>query len=193
MTPLEIVLLFGSVRTERQGIRAVRFVERQFRSRGHDVTVVDPLEVQLPLLDRMFKEYPPGAAPETLQRLAALYRRADAFVIITGEYNHSIPPALTNLLDHFLEEYFFRPSAIVCYSSGSFGGVRAAVQLRAMLCELGMPSTPSLFPIPRIRTALADDGTPADPAFEKRFDKFASELEWYADALRQKRNAGLPY
>jgi NAD(P)H-dependent FMN reductase len=193
MTPLEIVLLFGSVRTERQGIRAVRFVERQFRSRGHAVTVVDPLEVQLPLLDRMFKEYPPGAAPETLQRLAALYRRADAFVIITGEYNHSIPPALTNLLDHFLEEYFFRPSAIVCYSSGSFGGVRAAVQLRAMLCELGMPSTPSLFPIPRIRTALTDDGTPADPAFEKRFDKFASELEWYADALRQKRNAGLPY
>jgi NAD(P)H-dependent FMN reductase len=193
MTPLETVLLFGSVRTERRGIRAVRFVERRFQSRGHAVTVVDPLDVQLPLLDRMFKEYPPGEAPETLERLAALYRRADAFVIITGEYNHSIPPALTNLLDHFLEEYFFRPSGIVCYSAGSFGGVRAAVQLRAMLCELGMPSTPSLFPIPRIGTALADDGTPADPAVEKRFDKFASELEWYADALRQKRNAGVPY
>ena len=44
-----------------------------------------------------------------------MYRAADAFVV-SGEYNHSIPPALSNLLDHFLEEYFWRPSAIVCYS-----------------------------------------------------------------------------
>ena len=53
---------------------------------------------------------------------SGLFRRADAFVIVTAEYNHSIPPALSNTLDHFLEEYFWRPSAIVCYSAGAFGG-----------------------------------------------------------------------
>src|SRR5687768_13739848 len=151
---LNTVVLLGSVRSDRVGIRAARFVERLLHARGHTVTVVDPAILQLPLLDRMYKEHPPGMAPALLEQLASLYRTADAFVVVTAEYNHSIPPALSNLLDHFLEEYFWRPSAIVCYSAGQFGGVRAAMQLRAMLCELGMPSIPSLFPIPRIQAAL---------------------------------------
>src|SRR6185369_9488669 len=108
--------------------------------------------------DRMYKEYPAGQAPATLERLAGQIKAADGFVIVSGEYNHSIPPALSNLLDHFLEEYFFRPSAIVCYSGGPFGGVRAAMQLRAMLCELGTPSIPSLLPIPRVAEAVSESG-----------------------------------
>src|SRR5688572_11764479 len=142
----------------------------------------------------MYKEYPKGSAPQVLESLAELYRAADAFVVVTGEYNHSVPPALSNLLDHFLEEYFFRPSAIVCYSSGAFGGVRAAMQLRAMLCELGMPSISSLFPIPSIQTAFDEDGTPREQAaVERRFARFASELEWYASALSEARRSGVPY
>jgi NAD(P)H-dependent FMN reductase len=191
--PLNIVVIYGSVRSNRQGIKAARFVERQLRDRGHDLTLVDPLEVRLPLLDRMYKEYPRGTAPEVLERLATLYRAADAFVVVSGEYNHSIPPALLNLLDHFLEEYFFRPSAIVSYSGGAFGGVRAAIQLRATLGELGMPSISSMFAVPRVGTAFSDDGTPADPAMAKRFVKFAAELEWYAEALRDRRKVGVPY
>lgn len=190
---LSIAVLVGSVRRERQGIKAARFAETQLRRRGHQVTLVDPCLLQLPLLDRMYKEYPAGEAPETLERLAQLYRSVDAFVIVTGEYNHAVPPALTNLLDHFLEEYFFRPSAIVCYSSGAFGGVRAAVQLRAMLCELGMPSISSMFPIPKVVSAFTDEGVAVDQALERRFERFASELEWYAEALRDRRARGVPY
>jgi NAD(P)H-dependent FMN reductase len=190
---LSIVVLYGSVRSARKGIRAARFVERQLRDRGHDVTLVDPLELQLPLLDTMYKEHPAGSAPPVLEGLATLYRAADAFVVVTGEYNHSVPPALLNLLDHFLEEYFFRPSAIVSYSAGSFGGVRAAMQLRATLAELGMPSISSTFPVPKIGSALSDDGTPAEEVMLKRFQKFASELEWYAEAFRDRRQRGVPY
>jgi NAD(P)H-dependent FMN reductase len=190
---LATVVLVGSVRSDRQGIKAARYVERLLRMRGHQVSVVDPLELQLPLLDRMYKEYPKGAAPEVLESLATLYRAADAFVVVSGEYNHSIPPALSNLLDHFLEEYFFRPSAIVCYSAGAYGGVRAAMQLRAMLCELGMPSISSLFPIPRIQTALDAEGRPVDSELDRRFGRFAGELEWYAEALRDRRSKGVPY
>ena len=190
---LKIAVLVGSVRSDRKGIRAARFVERMLAARGHAATVVDPLALQLPLLDRMFKEYPAGSAPENLQMLAELYRAADAFVVVSAEYNHSIPPALSNLLDHFLEEYFWRPSGIVCYSAGAFGGVRAAMQLRAMLCELGMPSIPSLFAIPRIELALDDMGVAHDPEPERRFARFAAELEWYATALHVARQDGVPY
>jgi NAD(P)H-dependent FMN reductase len=191
--PLTIVVILGTVRSERQGIKAARFVVRTMTARGHDVTLVDPLVEQLPLLDRMYKEYPAGTAPAVLERLAALYRSADAFIIVSGEYNHSIPPALSNLLDHFLEEYFFRPSAIVCYSGGAWGGVRAMVQLRATLAELGMPSISSHFPIPRVQDAFDDDGMPKEAWIEERFPRFASELEWYAEALRVARGKGTPY
>jgi NAD(P)H-dependent FMN reductase len=168
-------------------------MQNALAARGHDVTIVDPVKIQLPMLDRMYKEYPKGQAPAVLEDLATLYRAADAFVIVSGEYNHSIPPALSNLLDHFLEEYFFRPSAIVCYSTGAFGGVRAAMQLRAMLSELGMPSIPSLFPVPRIQDAITEEGTPKDPKVERRFVRFAAELEWTANALREARQKGVPY
>ena len=190
---LNCVVLVGSVRSDRQGIKAVRYVEKSLAARGHDLTVVDPVEVQLPLLDRMYKEYEKGKAPAVLERLALLYRTADAFIVVSGEYNHSIPPALSNLLDHFLEEYFFRPSAIVCYSAGAFGGVRAAMQLRALLSELGMPSISSLFPIPKIQDALDSSGVSLDKALDRRFNRFAAELEWYAEALREARRKGVPY
>jgi NAD(P)H-dependent FMN reductase len=190
---LKLVVLLGSVRFNRQGIRAARYLEASLAARGHEVTLVDPAEKQLPLLERMYKEYEPGKAPPVLEELAATYRAADGFVVISAEYNHSIPPALSNLLDHFLEEYFFRPSAIVCYSAGGFAGVRAAMQLRAMLCELGMPSIPSLFPIPKIQSALDEQGRPQDPGLDRRFTRFVIELEWYANALREARGKGVPY
>jgi NAD(P)H-dependent FMN reductase len=184
---LTLIILYGSVRSERQGIRAARFVVNECRARGHAVTLVDPLEYRLPLLDKMYKEYPKGGAPDTLERLAALIVPADAVVVVSGEYNHSIPPALSNLLDHFLEEWFWKPSAIVCYSAGGFGGVRAAMQLRMMLGELGMSSIPSIFPVPKVQDALAEDGTPRDPKTHERAQKFLDELEWYAWALRTAR------
>ena len=190
---MKFAVLVGSVRSDRQGIKAARFVARSLTSRGHDVSLVDPCVLKLPLLDRMFKEYPSGEAPETLEQLATLYRAVDGFVIVSGEYNHSVPPALSNLLDYFLEEYFFRPSAIVCYSAGQFGGVRAAMQLRAMLCELGMPSISSLFPIPSIGKVLDEHGQATDPAYDRRFGRFAAEFEWYASALRTARQSGVPY
>jgi NAD(P)H-dependent FMN reductase len=191
--PLDIAILYGSVREARAGIRLVRFLDAALRRRGHSTTVADAAELRLPLLDRMYKEYAPDAAPPVLTRLAALYRRVDAFAIVSGEYNHGIPPALKNLLDHFLEEYFFRPSAIVCYSAGAFGGVRAAMALRMTLAELGMPSIPSLLPVPRVQDAFTPAGEPTDPGFEARCERFFREFEWYAEALRRARDAGVPY
>lgn len=190
---LEIVLLFGSVRTQRRGEAAVRYVERRLASRGHRTTLLDARELNLPMLDRSYKDYPRGEAPEVLERMATILRPADAFVVIAGEYNHGPQPGLKNLLDYFLAEWAWRPSAIVCYSTGPFGGVRAAMQLRAILCELRMPSIPSLFPIPRIASAFDDAGEPTDPASPKHFDRFASELEWYAEALRERRARGVPH
>lgn len=184
---LKIVVFYGSVRSERQGIKAARFIVQQCKSRGHEVAFIDPAEYQLPLLDKMYKEYQPEEAPELLQRMASKIIPADAYIVVSGEYNHTIPPALANLMDHFLDEYFWKPSAIVCYSAGAFGGVRAAIALRSMLAEMGTSSIPSVLPIPRVQDAFSDDGTPGDERYYARAGKFLDELEWYASALREAR------
>ncbi len=184
---LKLLVFYGSVRSERQGIKAARFIVNQCRKRGHEVTLADAAEHRLPLLDKMYKEYEPGKAPVPIQRLADLVKPADAYIVVSGEYNHNVPPALANLLDHFLEEYFYKPSAIVCYSAGSFGGVRAAMALRPMLAEMGMSSIPSMLPVPRVQSAFDEDGKPLDDAWFKRSDKFLDELEWYAYAMKAAR------
>src|ERR1700733_12296943 len=190
---LLIPVLLGSVRSDRQGIRAARYIMALLEQRGHKPVLVDPREKPLPMLDRMYKEYPAGTAPAVMQELAELYRRADGFVIVTAEYNQSVPPALKNLLDHFLEEYFWRPSTIVSYSAGRFAGVRAAVALRTILCELGMPSLPSVLSIPTIGSTLTAESASNEAWIDKGAERFLAEFEWYAEALAARRKRGTPY
>lgn len=192
MGRLTIPILFGSVRHDRAGTRACRWIMREIAARGHEPVLIDAAAIGLPLLDRMYKEFAPGAAPAPLDDLAELYRRADGFLIVSGEYNHAAPAALKNLLDIFLEEYFWRPSGIVCYSAGQFGGVRAAMQLRMTLAELGMSSVPSLLPVPRIAEAIDQDGNALVPGLDASRDRFLDEFLWYAETLAAGRAAGVP-
>jgi NAD(P)H-dependent FMN reductase len=192
---LTVPVLYGSVRSHRAGIRAARYVERGLRARGMEPVLVDPMEHDLPLLDKMFKEYAPGEAPAPMQALADLFRRADAFVIVSGEYNHLPPPALVNLLDHYLNEFYWRPAGLVTYSAGAMGGVRAGVHLRDMLSELGMVSIPSALAYARVSATFEEDGrrTKDPDGSDQFFDRFCAELTWYAEALRAKRAEGVPY
>ena len=192
ITTLTIPILFGSVRHDRAGIRACHWVIAALKARGHAPVLVDAAEIGLPLLDRMYKEFAPGTAPAPLDDLGELYRRADGFLIVSGEYNHAAPAALKNLLDAFLEEYFWRPSGIVSYSAGQFGGVRAAMQLRMTLAELGMSSIPSLMPVPRILDAIDNAGKAAAPGLDASLARFLDEFIWYCEALKGRRDKDTP-
>jgi len=187
-TNLKTAVIYGSERSGRQGIKAARFVVRKLEERGHDVTLVDSGEHELPMLDKMYKEYEPGQAPAAMQEIARTLIAADGFIIVSGEYNHSIPAALKNLLDHFQSEYLYKPSGVVTYSAGPFGGVRALVNLRGILAELGTPSIPSAFPISGIYKAFDDDGNALDAPYDERIVKFLDEYEWYANALKKARD-----
>jgi NAD(P)H-dependent FMN reductase len=193
-----VAVLLGSVRNDRMGSRAAKWVMAELEKRGHKAVLVDAAELKLPLLVKMWKEIkkdPPAKYEKLhgkLAPLAKLYARADGFCMVSGEYNHSIPPGLTNLLDYFLEEYFFRPSAIVCYSSTPYGGVRAAMQLRALLPEAGMPTIPSLQPIPSIGNSLSEDGTALTQELAEKSGKFFDEFDWYMRAMKGERAKGVP-
>jgi NAD(P)H-dependent FMN reductase len=133
-----ILVFYGSYRSDRMGIRLAQFVVDRLRRRDEDVELIDAKAVNLPMLDRMYKEYPKGQAPEALEQLARKIRDADGFIFVTGEYNWGIQPGLKNLTDHFLEEWFWRPAAIVSYSGGRLSGARAATAWHGTLSEMGM-------------------------------------------------------
>ncbi len=142
------------------------------------------------MLDRMFKEYAPGEAPPAMARLAARIREADGFVIVAGEYNWGIQPGLKNLTDHFLEEWFWRPVAVVSYSPGRLGGARAATAWHGTLSEMGMVVISSTMAIGGITHALDADGQPTGDggaAIEANFPRLAADLEWWAEAARKQR------
>lgn len=188
------IVFYGSYRHDRQGIKAACFMIEQLQQRNHEVIFADAKEYGFGILDRMYKEYEQGQAPEKMEKLAEHIRTSDGFVVVAGEYNHSIQPGLSNLMDHYLEEYYFRPAGIVSYSVGGFGGVRAAVQLRAFLTEMGMPTISTIFSISKISDALDETGVPQDAALTKKVGQFLDELEWYEEALqRQRQEKGTPF
>jgi NAD(P)H-dependent FMN reductase len=185
-----ILVFYGSYRSDRMGIRLADFLVERLRGRGNDVALIDAREVGLPMLDRMYKEYPKGQAPERLEKLAGQIRDADGFVFVAGEYNWGIQPGLKNLTDHFLEEWFWRPAAIASYSAGRFSGARAAIAWHGTLSEMGMLVISSTIAVGQIAQALSTTGQPigeGGKALEHMFARFADDLAWWVEAAKAQR------
>ena len=190
-----ILIFYGSYRSDRMGIRLAEFVVERLRRRGDDVELIDAKVINLPMLDRMYKEYPPGKAPEPLERLAGKIREADGFVFVTGEYNWGVQPGLKNLTDHFLEEWFWRPAAIASYSAGRLSGARASTAWHGTLSEMGMVVISSTIAVGQIGHTLDADGVPtgeAGKALEGAFPRFADDLSWWMEAAKSQRQRKSP-
>jgi NAD(P)H-dependent FMN reductase len=190
-----ILVFYGSYRSDRMGIRLADYIVTGLRGCGNKVELIDARSIALPMLDRMYKEYPPGSAPPAMEQLAAKIRAADAFVFVTGEYNWGIQPGLKNLTDHFLEEWFWRPAAIASYSAGRLSGARAGTAWHGILSEMGMIVISSTLAVGPIAQALSADAKPsgdAGQALEKAFPRFAQDLSWWAEAAKAQRSRRPP-
>ncbi|HML27895.1 MAG TPA: NAD(P)H-dependent oxidoreductase [Hyphomicrobium sp.] len=186
----KILVFYGSYRSDRMGIRLADFVVSRLKQRGADVEFIDAKAVNLPMLDRMYKEHKPGTAPAALEDLAQKIKAADAFVFVVGEYNWGIQPGLKNLTDHFLEEWFWRPAAIASYSAGRMAGARSATAWHGTLSEMGMIVISSTLSVGPIGQTLGPDGEPlgdAGKALEKSFPRFADDLAWWTEAGKAQR------
>lgn len=190
-----ILIFYGSYRSDRQGIRLAEWLVRAFVERGASAELIDAKALDLPMLDRMYKEYPQGGAPPALEALAEKIRTADAFVFVTGEYNWGVQPGLKNLTDHFLEEWYWRPAAIVSYSAGRFAGARAGLAWHGILSEMGMVVVSSTIAVGGITHAFDAGGKPADDggsALTHAFPRFADDLAWWTQAAGAQRERHAP-
>jgi NAD(P)H-dependent FMN reductase len=190
-----ILVLYGSYRTDRLGIRLADYIVARLHARGAEAELIDAKQVGLPMLDRMHKEYPPGSAPPAMEELAGKIRSADAFVFVAGEYNWGVQPGLKNLTDHFLEEWFWRPAAIASYSFRRISGARANVAWHGTLSEMGMVVISSTLTVGPITETLGADAQPTGEggkALERAFGRFADDLAWWTEAAKAQRERRSP-
>lgn len=183
---MNVTLILGTVREARIGEAVMQKVQSLIDF-PYTITVIDPVEYQLPLLDKRYYEMEQPS--DMFQQLHEIFTSSDGFILVTAEYNHGIPPALKNMLDHFGREFQHKACGIVSYSTGAVGGARATEQLRLVCSTLGMPP---IGPSPAWGLAnKADD--PSGKAFlenfEKAFKSFLKEFDWYLHALADKRKA----
>lgn len=156
------------------------------------VELIDALDYPLDAVFKPHFAYARGKAPATLNQLAEKIEAADGFIMISPEYNHSMSPALANLLNHFGSSLFsYKPSAIVTYSAGQWGGMRAAVGMRTYLSELGCLPVSAMVHVPKAQEVFAADGSPQSGVDQASwFDYFGrtfSQLVWWAEAARLHR------
>jgi NAD(P)H-dependent FMN reductase len=185
-----ILVFYGSYRSDRRGVRLADYLVRSLAERGADVELIDAKAVGLPMLDRMYKEHPPGGAPPAMEALATKIKAADGFVFVTGEYNWGPQPGLKNLTDHYLEEWFWRPAAIASYSAGRLSGARSNSIWHATLTEMGMVVISTTLTVGPIDRALDADGRPigdGGAALVGAFPRFADDLAWWVEAARTQR------
>jgi NAD(P)H-dependent FMN reductase len=190
-----ILVLYGSYRSDRMGIRLATYVVDRLKKRGEDPELIDAKAIGLPMLDRMYKEYPKGGAPSAMEQLAEKIRAADAFLFVTGEYNWGMQPGLKNLTDHFLEEWFWRPAAVASYSAGRLSGARSNSAWHCTLAEMGMVVISSTLTVGPIAETLNPEGEPTGDAgkfLEGAFPRFAADLAWWTEAAKAQRQRKAP-
>jgi len=195
---MKILIFLGSVRDStpprpaRLGLRVARACAAHLTAGGIDATIIDLLDLDLPTPFKPHFAYASDRAPEALDALARQIADADGYVMVSPEYNHSMSPALAGLLNHFGSAlYSFKPSAIVTYSAGQWGGTRAAVNMRTFLSELGCLPVSAMVHVPHAQEVLAEDGSYADGVDADRWASYLNrcfqQLTWWAAAARTQR------
>ncbi|MFC2991484.1 NADPH-dependent FMN reductase [Halomonas tibetensis] len=178
----------------RLGLRVARACVQLLEADGATVELIDPLDIELGGVFKPHFAYATSRVPEALDSLAGKIEAADGYVMVSPEYNHSMSPALSHLLNHFGSSLFaFKPSAIVTYSAGQWGGARAAVAMRTFLSELGCLPVSAMIHVPRAQEALDEDGGFQDDPdrWVGYFGRTLGQLGWWAEAAashREKRD-----
>ncbi|XP_068218193.1 FMN-dependent NADPH-azoreductase-like [Palaemon carinicauda] len=193
---LRMLVFLGSTREGRMGENVAKCVVNLLSEVKHEVELIDPLKiggdghVHQPMHFYRDQNDVPEWMIETNNKIV----NANAYVIVTPEYNCGLPPALTSVLDNFPPaSYRHKPCGIVCYSMGSFGGIRAASFARPFLSELGMVSTPSACVIPQVVGKFSDEGECNDERIKNNLEKVVKEISWYGRAMEEMRSKeGVP-
>ena len=179
-TDLFILVLAGTTRVQRKSFNAAKLIaEIGSQIDGIKIELVDPCDYKFP----GDGDDPEGKDPKYTE----LTKQADAYFIVSPEYNHSFPGSLKRMLDSELENYIHKPVALAGASSGMWGGVRAVEALVGAVREMGMAVTYTDVYFPKVQELFDEEGKLLNDYYLKAVRKAYDELIWMAKTLKYGR------
>ncbi|NUW35642.1 NAD(P)H-dependent oxidoreductase [Nonomuraea sp. SMC257] len=195
MSKLKIIV--GTTRLTRAADRVAPWVASVAADHGSfDVEVLDLRDWPLPFFSEHFGTLGDINDPTYSEPVVKAWNRkikdADAYIVVTGEYNHSLPGVLKNAIDSAWASFAFRnkPVAVVGYSAGIGGGIRAIEHLAQIVVETEAVPLRNTVVIPFVNDAFDDAGRPTSPLANVGLDVVLDDLAWWSVALEQARAAG---
>ena len=178
---MRIEIIAGSPRGNSITNRVALHLKKSIQERAdHEVNIIDVRENEMPLLQAVFTSV--ESTPDPFKEITGRMLNANAFILVTPEYNGSYSAALKNLLDHFPKQHH-KVFAIVTASPGMLGGVRAALQLQELIYALFGIGSPYMLVTPQVDKKFDEDGNLLDPNFKKSIDIFINEFIWLAEKI----------
>ncbi len=180
---MNIEIISGSPRQESVTFRIALFLQKHLQEKtSHTINIIDVRKWNFPTLqEQVYSSV--NNTPEHYKPLAKRMFEANAFIIVTPEYNGSYTPSMKNLFDHFPKQ-LHKAFGIVTASTGSLGGIRASQQLQLLICALfGIPS-PYMLITPQVDKKFDKEGSLIDESFSNSIHNFASEFLWLAERLQ---------
>ena len=178
---MKILIISGSPRgtsvTNRVAIHLERYIGK---TTEHEVDILDVREIEMPQLQSVFTSV--ESTPEVYRSVSEKIFSADAFILLTPEYNGSYSAALKNLLDHYPKQHH-KVFGIVTAATGALGGIRAALQLQELIFALFGIGSPYMLVIPFVDKKFDADGLLVDENFQKSIDLFVREFVWLAERI----------
>ncbi len=181
---MRIEIISGSSRSISTTVRVAKYLQNYFLAIGNDAGLIDMREVDIPILENVL----PSAAdaPEDMKPVAERMFAADAFILVSPEYNGSYTACLKNLLDHFPKQRH-KSFGIVTASPGALGGIRAAQQLQLLVSALFGIASPYMLVTPFVDKKFNEQSELIDPTFEKSVQLFVTEFLWLANKINDKK------
>ena len=185
--PHRLNVIIASTRPGRVGLPVGKWAHSvASQHAAFDAQLVDLAEVNLPLFDEpqhpRFRNY----THEHTKKWSAIVDAADAFVVVTPEYNYSCPPSLVNAFDYLFHEWSYKPIALVSYG-GISGGLRAAQMTKLIVTTLRMMPIPDGVPIPMVSQFVKDGEFQATDVHVKSMNTMLDELSRWTTALATMR------
>ncbi len=183
---LNIPVILGSVREGRKSFYPARFIVQKLTHAGAASELVDFKELPLPFLDapeepsKYNRQYP----DKNVQIWSGIADKADAFVIVTPEYNHGYPAVLKNALDWLYPEFAHKPVGLVGVSNGMVGGARAIEQLRPIMENFSMFAVREIVMFRNIQDVFGEEGKLLDEKYNKQIDGLIQSVMKNAEVMR---------
>lgn len=185
---LKIQVILGTTRPSRFSEKPGKWIlEKLQQQKGLESELVDPRDYPLPFFEEIKSpamtdgNYSNKVAAEWAKKV----KKADGYIIVTGEYNHGYPAVLKNALDYAYKEWNNKPVAFVGY--GGMGGTRVIEQLRGVAIELQMTPIRSAVYIPAYWSLLDEKGDLKTETLEDSAKIMLDQLIWWTKALKETR------